>query len=95
MKTFNLNIEALVLSFILLFTLTPLYSQNSYIDIISPDINSSNAKMSSDIVIKFAHEIDQSSLNSSSIKIYGSESGILDAIITYNTSNREAYIKSR
>ena len=63
-----------------------------YIQSVSPGMNAISASRSSDLRVEFVVDMNPSTINNSNIKIYGYESGLIPAVISYNISNRTATI---
>lgn len=67
-------------------------SANSFICDVVPGINAINVNKSSDISITFSQAMNASTINSSNIKVFGSQTGLLSYLVSYNAGTKTAAI---
>ncbi len=81
----NLNFKLFILSFVIMFT-GRINTSNSAptVTSTSPVMNSNNVSKSTDIQVVFSEAMDASTINSSNIKVFGLQTGLKSAGISYN-----------
>jgi len=88
-------ISNVAISFIFIFLLNKIASAapiNAFIDNVTPPQNAINVNKSSNIDIVFVQAMNASTINSSNIKVFGLQTGILTTSISYNAGTKTATI---